>query len=192
MDYIALVPLTGLEPVRGCPQGILSPWCLPIPPQRRMYVIVMSLRLMVPLPCCGARHLRRLSKAFLICRPLPQRLAKCRPLGGCSLAWRLRAHIARVACSATGSAPLAPRTRTGTRLPSRDFKSLVSTYSTTTACCMGNHSTFYENRQGKTGDRGAVIIFFLHLPDKYIIMSQTPQKIIFGGSYEAYRLHQLG
>ncbi len=24
-----LVPLTGLEPVRGCPQGILSPWCLP-------------------------------------------------------------------------------------------------------------------------------------------------------------------
>ena len=24
-----LVPVTGLEPVRGCPQGILSPWCLP-------------------------------------------------------------------------------------------------------------------------------------------------------------------
>ena len=24
-----VVPVTGLEPVRGCPQGILSPWCLP-------------------------------------------------------------------------------------------------------------------------------------------------------------------
>ena len=24
-----MVPVTGLEPVRGCPQGILSPWCLP-------------------------------------------------------------------------------------------------------------------------------------------------------------------
>ena len=24
-----LVPVTGLEPVRSCPQGILSPWCLP-------------------------------------------------------------------------------------------------------------------------------------------------------------------
>lgn len=30
-----LVPLTGLEPVRRFRQGILSPWCLPIPPQRR-------------------------------------------------------------------------------------------------------------------------------------------------------------
>ena len=24
-----LVPVTGLEPVRDCSQGILSPWCLP-------------------------------------------------------------------------------------------------------------------------------------------------------------------
>ena len=30
-----LVPVTGLEPVRVLPQGILSPWCLPIPPHRR-------------------------------------------------------------------------------------------------------------------------------------------------------------
>ncbi len=30
-----LVPLTGLEPVRYCYRGILSPLCLPIPPQRR-------------------------------------------------------------------------------------------------------------------------------------------------------------
>ena len=29
-----LVPLTGLEPVRYCYRGILSPLCLPIPPQR--------------------------------------------------------------------------------------------------------------------------------------------------------------
>jgi hypothetical protein len=31
-----LVPLTGLEPVRYCYRGILSPMCLPIPPQRRL------------------------------------------------------------------------------------------------------------------------------------------------------------
>ena len=30
-----LVPLTGLEPVRCRQRGILSPLCLPIPPQRR-------------------------------------------------------------------------------------------------------------------------------------------------------------
>ncbi len=30
---------------------------------------------------------------------------------GCSLAWRLRAHIAQVASSATGSAPIAPPQR---------------------------------------------------------------------------------
>ncbi len=34
-DYIALVPLTGIEPVRILLRGILSPLCLPIPPQRR-------------------------------------------------------------------------------------------------------------------------------------------------------------
>ena len=31
-DHIGLAPLTGLEPVRGCPQQILSLRCLPIPP----------------------------------------------------------------------------------------------------------------------------------------------------------------
>ena len=35
-DYIALVPLTGLEPVQYRYRGILSPLCLPIPPQRRL------------------------------------------------------------------------------------------------------------------------------------------------------------
>ena len=30
-----MVPLTGLEPVRRLIRGILSPLCLPIPPQRR-------------------------------------------------------------------------------------------------------------------------------------------------------------
>jgi hypothetical protein len=29
-----MVPLAGLEPARSCPRGILSPLCLPIPPQR--------------------------------------------------------------------------------------------------------------------------------------------------------------
>ena len=29
-----LVPLTGIEPVRYCYRGILSPLCLPVPPQR--------------------------------------------------------------------------------------------------------------------------------------------------------------
>ena len=31
-----LVPVTGLEPVRGCPRGILSPLRLPIPPHRQI------------------------------------------------------------------------------------------------------------------------------------------------------------
>ena len=39
-------------------------------------------------PCCGARHLRRLSKAFLSCRPRP---------------------LAQVAPPATGGAPIAPQ-----------------------------------------------------------------------------------
>lgn len=32
-----LVPLTGLEPVRMLLRGILSPLCLPISPQRRIF-----------------------------------------------------------------------------------------------------------------------------------------------------------
>ena len=32
----SLVPLTGLEPIRVLPHGILSPRCLPIPPQRHI------------------------------------------------------------------------------------------------------------------------------------------------------------
>ena len=35
MTFSNLVPLTGLEPVRILLRGILSPLCLPIPPQRR-------------------------------------------------------------------------------------------------------------------------------------------------------------
>lgn len=35
-----LVPLTGLEPVRVLPRGILSPLCLPIPPQRHTRYII--------------------------------------------------------------------------------------------------------------------------------------------------------
>ena len=35
-DLSILVPLTGLEPVRYRYRGILSPLCLPIPPQRHI------------------------------------------------------------------------------------------------------------------------------------------------------------
>lgn len=35
-----MVPLTGLEPVRILLRGILSPLCLPIPPQRRTINII--------------------------------------------------------------------------------------------------------------------------------------------------------
>ena len=34
------MPVTGLEPVRGCPRGILSPLRLPIPPHRQTYKYV--------------------------------------------------------------------------------------------------------------------------------------------------------
>ena len=33
-----MVPQAGLEPARRCQQGILSPWCLPIPPLRHIYL----------------------------------------------------------------------------------------------------------------------------------------------------------
>lgn len=32
-----MVLMTGVEPVRGCPQGILSPVRLPIPPHQHFY-----------------------------------------------------------------------------------------------------------------------------------------------------------
>ena len=32
-----MVLMTGVEPVRGCPQGILSPVRLPIPPHQHIY-----------------------------------------------------------------------------------------------------------------------------------------------------------
>ena len=35
-DFLRLVPVTGLEPVRCCQRGILSPLRLPIPPHRRV------------------------------------------------------------------------------------------------------------------------------------------------------------
>ena len=36
----SFMPVTGLEPVRGCPRGILSPLRLPIPPHRQTYKYV--------------------------------------------------------------------------------------------------------------------------------------------------------
>ena len=38
--FYCLVPLTGLEPVQYRYRGILSPLCLPIPPQRRLSFII--------------------------------------------------------------------------------------------------------------------------------------------------------
>ena len=35
-SYLLLVPLTGIEPVRYCYRGILSPLRLPVPPQRHI------------------------------------------------------------------------------------------------------------------------------------------------------------
>ena len=58
--------------------------------------------------CCGTLYAPWRQSAGVAYRPRPQRLAKSRPSGGCSLAWRLRARIAQVASSATGGAPLAP------------------------------------------------------------------------------------
>ena len=37
-----LVPLTGIEPVRVLPHGILSPGRLPVPPQRQMNLLYKS------------------------------------------------------------------------------------------------------------------------------------------------------
>ena len=45
-----MVPLTGLEPVRSCDQGILSPWCLPIPPQRHMIKLWILSPWCLPIP----------------------------------------------------------------------------------------------------------------------------------------------
>ncbi len=36
-DFSGLVPVTGLEPVRCCHRGILSPLRLPISPHRRVF-----------------------------------------------------------------------------------------------------------------------------------------------------------
>ena len=52
---INMVPLTGLEPVRYRYRGILSPLCLPIPPQRHILFSFVH-----PIKClcdsCGARN----------------------------------------------------------------------------------------------------------------------------------------
>ena len=39
-----MVLVTGLEPVRVLPQGILSPWCLLIPPQRHKEMLPQFFR----------------------------------------------------------------------------------------------------------------------------------------------------
>ena len=81
-----LVPLTGIEPVRILLRGILSPLCLPIPPQRHICSIVLkSDRALIVLLRCPVSSSP--SSGFLVHRPLP---------------------LAQVASSATGGAPIAP------------------------------------------------------------------------------------
>ena len=84
--------------------------------------------------CCGARQLPCRRRGGVICRPLPQRLAKSRPSGGCSLAWRLRAHIAQVALSAAGSAPFAPPPGVPSLLVAGNEKWIVSSEELRCAC----------------------------------------------------------
>ena len=43
-DLNGLVPLTGIEPVRCCHHGILSPGRLPIPPQRQLKTLIIITR----------------------------------------------------------------------------------------------------------------------------------------------------
>ena len=44
-----LVPMTGLEPVRSRPRGILSPLCLPVPPHRHAFDIYIFYHIEFPL-----------------------------------------------------------------------------------------------------------------------------------------------
>ena len=48
MLKIPMVPVTGLEPVRYCYRGILSPLCLPIPPHRQISAIFRIPHFMCP------------------------------------------------------------------------------------------------------------------------------------------------
>ena len=75
--------------------------------------LFMSLRLMVPLSVCGTRQKHRLT-------------AQARFLPTAAL-------VALALASATGGGQAHGRTRTGTDFTPRDFKSLVSTCSTTAA-----------------------------------------------------------
>ena len=86
IDILSMVPLTGLEPVRILLRGILSPLCLPIPPQRRCFyyttrsVICQGLFeknliffLFLQIPCISSRTppLFFRSNRFYIHEPLP-------------------------------------------------------------------------------------------------------------------------
>ena len=84
--YLFLVPLTGLEPVRILLRGILSPLCLPIPPQRRCFYYTtrsaicqglfeknLIFFLFLQIPCISSRipPLFFRSNRFYIHEPLP-------------------------------------------------------------------------------------------------------------------------
>jgi len=83
----ALPSFPGIEPVRILLRGILSPLCLPIPPQRHIQPYKIYETKSVCDPCCDARCSRRRRRAFLAHRSRP---------------------LARLPVSATGSGRLAP------------------------------------------------------------------------------------
>ena len=76
-DYIGLVPLTGLEPVRYRYRRILSPLCLPIPTQRRSVrqesvsctAFILALLFLCVKPKCGknAAEIKNLFGRTRIC-----------------------------------------------------------------------------------------------------------------------------
>ena len=109
-DYF-LVPLTGIEPVRILLRGILSPLCLPVPPQRRVYAIISGQLCRCPVAVPGRNF---------ACQ---SRLVPCRPR-----------PLAPLASSVPGGARVAPRALTDADLP-QGIKSDVSACSTTAADC---------------------------------------------------------
>ena len=92
-------------------------------------------------PCCGARHIPCRRCGCVICRPLPLARLPLPATGGGRLAPRTLTSGSIPSSIKNKQMPhwgiclfgAANRTRTGTSVTSRDFKSLVSTYSTTAA-----------------------------------------------------------
>ena len=107
-------------------------------------------------PCCGTLYFRRRTKPPWKYRPLHTKPPRCICRRQRGAAWARLSPTVRVrpvqrinpivnVSFTMGFIGAANRTRTGTSVTSRDFKSLVSTYSTTAA--YGDVTTFFEDRQ---------------------------------------------